>query len=145
MIEYLFKEVEKYKIKIFAGIASLALLGAGFRLYKINKDLQLSEEAIKLLIANGTVGKQIVVIDDDVLNNMNQNKLNNYRNIDGSTLVNVLDDNNIISCSIDDKEIIKFDSMDGNPDNDLTFEDVSNNYELDLNEQDNLVLKKVKK
>ena len=137
--------MKNIKIKIFAGIASLALLGAGFRLYKINKDLQLSEEAIKLLIANGTVGKQIVVIDDDVLNNMNQNKLNNYRNIDGSTLVNVLDDNNIISCSIDDKEIIKFDSMDGNPDNDLTFEDVSNNYELDLNEQDNLVLKKVKK
>ena len=137
--------MKNIKIKIFAGIASLALLGAGFRLYKINKDLQLSEEAIKLLIANGTVGKQIVVIDDDVLNNMNQNKLNNYRNIDGSTLVNVLDDNNIISCSIDDKEIVKFDSMDGNPDNDLTFKDVSNNYELDLNEQDNLVLKKVKK
>lgn len=137
--------MKNIKIKIFAGITSLALLGAGFRLYKINKDLQLSEEAIKLLIANGTVGNQIVVIDDDILNNMNQNKLGNYRNIDGSTLVNVLDDNNIISCSIDDKEIVKFDSMDGNPDNDLTFEDVSNNYELDLNEQNNLVLKKTKK
>lgn len=137
--------MKNIKVKIFAGITSLALLGAGFRLYKINKDLQLSEEAIKLLIANGTVGKQIVVIDDDVLNNMNQNKLGNYRNIDGSTLVNVLDDNNIISCSIDDKEIIKFDSMDGNSDNDLTFEDVSNNYELDLNDQNTLVLKKTKK
>lgn len=137
--------MKNIKIKIFAGITSLALLGAGFKLYKINKDLQLSEEAIKLLISNGTVGNQIVVIDDDVLNNMKQNKLNKYRNIDGSTLVNVLDDNNIISCSIDDKEIIKFDSMDGNPDNDLTFKDVSNNYELDLNEQNNLVLKKAKK